>query len=158
MAHYRLATAFFVNTMTFFFTSYVTRNTDTISEIVWEIGNAIQSKVVNKNYFPINLDVFIGLACEEPPFQGNHKYVRPRLSRVKDINGLVLNYKFEYVLILPYSSIGQQDLVALIKRYFIDSLSFFDRIKDFDASPLKQDLLDIVTGYDHEPVYLQIHN
>jgi hypothetical protein len=52
MAHYRLATAFFVNTMTFFFTSYVTRNTDTISEIVWEIGNAIQSKVVNKNYFP----------------------------------------------------------------------------------------------------------
>jgi hypothetical protein len=123
-----------------------------------EIREAIKKTVLNKRYFPINLDVFVGLICEEPPFEGFYKYRRPRFSRVKNKDGLVVNYKFVYEFIIPYDTIANQDLVKLTKRHFIESLNFFDKIKEIDVSSLKQDMLEVVTAYKHAPVYLQTRN
>ena len=140
--------------MIFYFAPYITEKTRPFIAVVVEISQCIENIVLNKTYFSTNLDVYIGLICEEPPFEGFYKHRRPRLSRVKDEAGNVTNYQFTYEFIIPYASIGEQDIVQLTKRYFLDSLAFFDKIKEFDTKILKQDLFDVVTAYNHESVYL----
>lgn len=140
--------------MIFFFTSHLSSGTEKFSSIVWQLGHIIQSKVINRKNISVDLAIYIGLICEEPRYEGFYKYRKPRLSRIKDTSGAVISYEFTYEFIIPYASVGQQDLVGLVKRYFLDSLVFFDKIKDFDTSSLKQDLIDIITVYTHEPVYL----
>lgn len=140
--------------MIFFFTSYTTIKTARFSALVWEMGQLVQAIAASKPYFRPNLDIYVGLICEEPPFEGFCKYRRPRLSRTRNDAGLVTNYQFTYEFVIPYASIGQQDLVPLAKRYFLESLAFFDKIKVFDTKPFQQDVFDAVAAYQHEPVYL----
>jgi hypothetical protein len=140
--------------MIFFFTCHLTKKTEGFSAIVWEIGQVAQAIAASKPYFHPNLDVYMSLICEEPPFEGFFKSRRPRLSRTRDEAGNVTNYQFTYEFVIPYASVGEQDLVQLAKRGFLDSLAFFDKIKAFDTKPFQQDVFDAVVAYQHEPVYL----
>ncbi|NVO86731.1 hypothetical protein [Hymenobacter terrestris] len=114
----------------------------------------MQAIAASKPYFRPNLDVYVGLICEEPPFEGFHKPRRPRLRRTRDASGNVTNYAFTYEIAIPYASVGEQDLVQLTKRGFLDSLTFFDKIKAFDTKPFQKDVFDAVVAYQHEPIYL----
>ena len=134
--------------------AYTTKHTSKFADLVVKIRERIRLVVLEKKYFSSNLDIFIGLVCEEPPFEGFFKHRRPRLSRKKDAEGIIVNYVFSYEFIIPYASIGQQNLVELTKRYFLENLVLFDKIKDFDVSSLKQDLFKTVNEFEHEPIYL----
>ena len=140
--------------MIFYFTSHLIKKTSCFCAIVYEIGQLAQTTAAKKPYFLPNLDVFVGLICEEPPFEGFFKYRRPRLSRTRDESGKVTQYQFTYEFVIPFASVGKQDIVQLAKRCFLDGLAFFDKIKEFDTKLFKQDLFDAVVAYHHEPVYL----
>ncbi|QKG52853.1 hypothetical protein [Hymenobacter sp. BRD67] len=140
--------------MIFFFTSHITEKTRAFSSIVWEIGQLAQSVAASKQYFSINLDIYVGLICEGPPFEGFYKYRRPRLSRIKDASGNVVSYQFTYEFIIPYASIGEQDIVQLTKRYFLDNLLFLDKIKAFNTKTLKDDLTAAVSSYNRPSIYI----